>query len=229
MGTWYVAGIPYSSNELYHHGIKGQKWGVRRFQNPDGTRTAAGKERYATKQTKEELKYVKRSAKNSNWGRFMSRDLAEKTGRVNKKVRTSDLIRTRQKMYDAYGELSKEKRDLWNAEVAKKRGELKSNKAFEEWSNSENYRGENVYDQFFNRSDVKEKIRPLQENYDILERAYKSKKTDMAKELVGSYGNKKIKDLTHRVTVQKVYEDAIEFAVTNAKAEDDYRRIFKTY
>lgn len=32
-------------NELYHHGIKGQKWGVRRFQNKDGTRTAAGKRR----------------------------------------------------------------------------------------------------------------------------------------------------------------------------------------
>lgn len=26
-----------SSNELYHHGIKGQKWGVRRYQNYDGT------------------------------------------------------------------------------------------------------------------------------------------------------------------------------------------------
>lgn len=33
-------------NELYHHGIKGQKWGVRRFQNPDGSYTAAGKKRY---------------------------------------------------------------------------------------------------------------------------------------------------------------------------------------
>lgn len=31
--------------ELYHHGIKGQKWGVRRFQNPDGTLTDAGKRR----------------------------------------------------------------------------------------------------------------------------------------------------------------------------------------
>lgn len=30
---------------LEHHGIRGQKWGVRRFQNPDGTRTAAGKKR----------------------------------------------------------------------------------------------------------------------------------------------------------------------------------------
>lgn len=32
--------------ELYHHGIKGQKWGVRRFENEDGTLTPAGKERY---------------------------------------------------------------------------------------------------------------------------------------------------------------------------------------
>lgn len=37
---------PTYPNELYHHGIKGQKWGIRRFQNPDGTLTAAGKKRY---------------------------------------------------------------------------------------------------------------------------------------------------------------------------------------
>ena len=32
--------------ELYHHGILGQKWGVRRYQNPDGSLTAEGKLRY---------------------------------------------------------------------------------------------------------------------------------------------------------------------------------------
>lgn len=31
---------------LIHHGIQGQKWGVRRFQNPDGSLTAAGRARY---------------------------------------------------------------------------------------------------------------------------------------------------------------------------------------
>ena len=35
--------------ELYHHGIKGQKWGVRRFQNEDGTLTDEGKRRYFSK------------------------------------------------------------------------------------------------------------------------------------------------------------------------------------
>lgn len=36
-----------TESELYHHGIKGQKWGIRRFQNEDGTLTEAGKKRDA--------------------------------------------------------------------------------------------------------------------------------------------------------------------------------------
>lgn len=55
---------------LAHHGIKGQKWGVRRFQNPDGTRTALGKSRSmsmrdrikARSEQKSEARAVKKAA-----------------------------------------------------------------------------------------------------------------------------------------------------------------------
>lgn len=35
------------NGELYHHGVKGMKWGVRRYQRSDGSLTAAGKKRYS--------------------------------------------------------------------------------------------------------------------------------------------------------------------------------------
>lgn len=40
-----------TENELIHFGIKGMKWGVRRYRNKDGSLTSAGKKRYAENYT----------------------------------------------------------------------------------------------------------------------------------------------------------------------------------
>ena len=57
--------------ELWHHGIKGMKWGVRKYQNPDGSYTEAGKRRYgigegsnnlAVRNAEKKSNYIKRKA-----------------------------------------------------------------------------------------------------------------------------------------------------------------------
>lgn len=44
--------------ELYHFGIKGMRWGVRRFQNSDGSLTSAGKRRYGAESQYEEQRRI---------------------------------------------------------------------------------------------------------------------------------------------------------------------------
>ena len=56
----------YSSDYLYHHGIKGMQWGVRRYQNPDGSLTAAGKKRVSQRRPDDIV--IKKGAQLNNVG-----------------------------------------------------------------------------------------------------------------------------------------------------------------
>ena len=65
-----------SGDELRHHGIKGQRWGVRRFQEEDGSLTPAGKERYADDldSNKKQIQNEKQDTKNNTI--FTKRNIA---------------------------------------------------------------------------------------------------------------------------------------------------------
>ncbi len=65
------------NNELYHHGILGQKWGVRRYQNADGSLTSAGKKRYG-----EDLTQGKNVLNSGS-------SIARESGNISKKIKTN--------------------------------------------------------------------------------------------------------------------------------------------
>lgn len=58
---------------LAHHGIRGMKWGVRRYQNPDGSLTASGRRRMERK----DVKWA-----NKNYGKIMSQTRKRVSGEL---------------------------------------------------------------------------------------------------------------------------------------------------
>lgn len=57
--SYYGIEVHASSSSLSHHGIKGQKWGVRRYQNEDGSLTSAGERRYKRLAKKDAKEYAR--------------------------------------------------------------------------------------------------------------------------------------------------------------------------
>ena len=66
------------NNELQHWGIKGMKWGVRRYQNSDGTLTAAGKKRYAREDLENDTKIEETAEKASMASLRLTKKIREK-------------------------------------------------------------------------------------------------------------------------------------------------------
>lgn len=84
--------------ELRHHGIKGQRWGVRRYQNADGSLTAAGQKRYD------------RDVAENNMKKKENRAVLKEGGDPDRWVR-EDLERSK-KVVDAHSDLVKEFKKL---------------------------------------------------------------------------------------------------------------------
>lgn len=85
-----------SDNELYHYGILGQKWGIRRYQNADGTLTSEGRERMLARARKYESK-ANTTIGESNSAKLKRAKLNQKAKDARYEVRKSDLKKARLK------------------------------------------------------------------------------------------------------------------------------------
>ena len=76
------------TNYLVHHGIKGMHWGVRRYQNADGSLTSAGRKRYGVFKTDSgDLRISERQMKKANKLKAKGKSLYFKTTRFGDKVK----------------------------------------------------------------------------------------------------------------------------------------------
>ena len=71
------------NNELRHYGVLGMKWGVRKYQNKDGSLTPAGLERYGKSIRKQEAKAIQRHYRESrkNGGPMVFKSFRTSTGK----------------------------------------------------------------------------------------------------------------------------------------------------
>ena len=85
---------------LVHHGIKGQKWGIRRFQKSDGTLTAEGRARYgissmviptSANDFNKEYKQVMRNVRNEYWNDLGSVIRNKSLSKAEKKLQKSEI------------------------------------------------------------------------------------------------------------------------------------------
>lgn len=160
MSNYYILtsdGTFVSDDELCHYGVKGQKWGVRRYQNADGTLTDAGKKRYDKEKTQSLER--KRDAAYREYREFLTRKfkpvddpIYEQYERYLDAHNRKDSIEFLDKWYkrnvpknSPYWEIKRQEEELYNKWKEYTRKAEKS-RTYSEQLENQTYNGKNAAD-----------------------------------------------------------------------------------
>ena len=146
-----------AQNELYHHGVKGQKWGVRRYQNADGSLTSAGKRRALSMQNKytefsNDKKYRDKDGNLTYAGRKKALRMKEKYSELTggKQLRKFQDVGTKQTTNQKVDYKSKKIKDMSDDELRERINRLNLEKEYNETLKKTNSysRGKRFIDKF---------------------------------------------------------------------------------
>lgn len=184
--------------ELYHHGILGMKWGIRRYQNKDGSLTAAGRKRYGSKEALEVDKQLE-NVSDLNKALIKNRKMRLTDPSVNP---ASSIVIARAKnnarqtvlnVFESHQPELKAKRDE-SYELKTKRTELINN-AYQQWVKKTGVSDD--ADRFFDSDIYKDKklidkIAGIDSRLDSLKNEINSLGEKACDEILGKIGNEKV-------------------------------------
>ena len=222
-----------SEDELYHWGIKGMKWGVRRYQNKDGSLTNAGKRKYS----KEVYKNIQSGSKEGKSWYDISDDLSKDVMFKSAVASMHDL----RKAHRDFKKLSTKRNEMYENQ-SKKISKKEMNRLIDEEINNNRQFYQDWKPRFFNKDgSPTSELRSYVEDAIASERAYKN---NQFKEIDDAYNKawkkydslrtKAVNDLVGRHSRDYVYtysmygnksvsvRQIVEQAISNADWQMDF-------
>ena len=206
----------WSPDELYHHGILGMKWGRRRWQNPDGTLTEAGKRRYGTVE-----EFDRRTKKLKD---MTDRELQlnlDRQRKINeyKRLTRSPLVDKALDTVKAISENRNRRREqaLKDKELDVKAKESEDAKQIAKYKVAESKEERKTYETAAKKTEMKSRLKDSKANLKRAKSDYK--KLSLFSVMKRLHENKKMSEIDHNKNVDEI--NRIVEQANNAKIEKE--------